>query len=236
MLYLTPSGPRTYPSIVLVSSPTTHTLIHPHRSLGFFLSFFLFLFTFNPDPEQAEAIRFAQMLFRDVVGRRCYILAGFPTTTPTSPATPAAIASTLIYTYSSTVRLRTSARLLLSTFPPSSLTHSSSSSSRLHTLATSTRTLRISKKNLFKLASAQQQRDHIGHSHSHSHGHGGHHHHHHDNTYLVSKNKTDAGVRITRIGLYVNLMMAVSKGIGGWYFNSQALVCFPSSSFARGRD
>ncbi|CUS09632.1 unnamed protein product [Tuber aestivum] len=37
-------------------------------------------------------------------------------------------------------------------------------------------------------------------------------------------NKTDAGVRITRIGLYVNLVMAVSKGIGGWYFNSQALV------------
>jgi len=173
------------------------------------------------------------MLFRDVVGRRCYILAGFPTT-PTPPATPAAIASTLIY--SSTVRLRTSARLLLSAFPSSSLTpfHSfSSSSSRLHTLATSTRTLGISKKNIFKLASTPQQRDHFGHSHSNSHGHGGHH-HHHDNTYLVSKNKTDAGVRITRIGLYVNLMMAVSKGIGGWYFNSQALVRFPSSCFAWG--
>jgi hypothetical protein len=52
-------------------------------------------------------------------------------------------------------------------------------------------------------------------------GHAGHHHHVHDNTYLVSKNKHDAGVRITRIGLYVNLGMAVSKGIGGYVFNSQ---------------
>ena len=61
-----------------------------------------------------------------------------------------------------------------------------------------------------------QTRMHGGHSHSHS--------HHHDNTYLTSSNKKDAGVRITRIGLYVNLIMAVGKGIGGYYFNSQALV------------
>lgn len=53
-------------------------------------------------------------------------------------------------------------------------------------------------------------------------GHAGHsHHHHHDNTFLLSKNKNDAGVRITRIGLYVNLGMAVSKGFGGYVFNSQ---------------
>ncbi|KAF2837821.1 hypothetical protein M501DRAFT_936736 [Patellaria atrata CBS 101060] len=55
-------------------------------------------------------------------------------------------------------------------------------------------------------------------------GHAGHHHHHnHDNTYLVSKNKNDAGVRITRIGLYVNLGMAIGKGFGGYVFNSKAL-------------
>ena len=54
--------------------------------------------------------------------------------------------------------------------------------------------------------------------------HSGHSHHNHDNSYLTSTNKKDAGVRITRIGLYVNLGMAVSKGIGGYYFNSQALV------------
>ena len=56
--------------------------------------------------------------------------------------------------------------------------------------------------------------------------HSGHHHHHHhrDNTYLTSTNKNDAGVRVTRLGLYVNLGMAISKGIGGYYFNSQALV------------
>lgn len=66
------------------------------------------------------------------------------------------------------------------------------------------------------MSSKTQNRLHSGHSHSH--------HHHHDNTYLTSANRKDAGVRITRIGLYVNLGMAVGKGIGGYYFNSQALV------------
>jgi hypothetical protein len=59
------------------------------------------------------------------------------------------------------------------------------------------------------MTSHTQTRDHAGH------------HHHHDNTFLLSKNKNDAGVRITRIGLYVNLGMAVSKGFGGYVFNSQ---------------
>jgi hypothetical protein len=59
-----------------------------------------------------------------------------------------------------------------------------------------------------------QARGHAGHSHGH--------HHHHDNTYLTSTNKKDPGVRITRIGLYVNLGMAVGKGVGGYVFNSQA--------------
>jgi hypothetical protein len=61
------------------------------------------------------------------------------------------------------------------------------------------------------MTSQTQTRSHAGHSH----------HHHHDNTFLLSKNKRDAGVRITRIGLYVNLGMAVSKGFGGYVFNSQ---------------
>lgn len=61
------------------------------------------------------------------------------------------------------------------------------------------------------MATKTQSRGHAGHSH----------HHHHDNTFLLSKNKNDAGVRITRIGLYVNLGMAVSKGFGGYVFNSQ---------------
>lgn len=58
-----------------------------------------------------------------------------------------------------------------------------------------------------------QTRSHMGHSH-----------HHHDNTYLVSSNKNDAGVRITRIGLYSNLGMAVAKGVGGYFFNSQSMI------------
>jgi Cation efflux family len=59
-----------------------------------------------------------------------------------------------------------------------------------------------------------QTRAHAGHSHS----------HHHDNAYLISSNKKDAGVRITRIGLFVNLGMAIGKGIGGYVFHSQALI------------
>jgi len=65
---------------------------------------------------------------------------------------------------------------------------------------------------------AQEQiRGHAGHSHAHGH-------HHHDNTFLTSRNRNDPGVRITMIGLYVNVGMAVSKGIGGYVFNSQAYV------------
>jgi hypothetical protein len=63
-------------------------------------------------------------------------------------------------------------------------------------------------------ANGVQKRGHAGHSHGH--------HHHHDNTYLTSSNKNDPGVRITRIGLYVNLGMAIGKGLGGYAFNSQA--------------
>lgn len=62
--------------------------------------------------------------------------------------------------------------------------------------------------------SQTQTRSHMGHSH----------HHHHDNTYLTSSNKSDAGVRITRIGLYSNLGMAVAKGVGGYAFNSQSMI------------
>ncbi|TQB69349.1 hypothetical protein MPDQ_001969 [Monascus purpureus] len=58
-----------------------------------------------------------------------------------------------------------------------------------------------------------------------SHGsHGHHHHHHHSNVYLTSANKDDAGVRITRVGLFVNLAMALGKFIGGYVFHSQALI------------
>lgn len=64
-------------------------------------------------------------------------------------------------------------------------------------------------------------REHMGHSHSHA----------HDST-LLTGNKNDPGVRITRIGLYVNVAMAVSKGLGGYVFNSKASViplhfCYP---------
>lgn len=66
----------------------------------------------------------------------------------------------------------------------------------------------------------QQTRDHGDHGHGHGHGHG---HHHHDNSYLISANKNDSGVRITRIGLLSNLGMAIAKFIGGWAFNSKSM-------------
>ncbi|KAI0013729.1 cation efflux family-domain-containing protein [Xylariaceae sp. FL0662B] len=68
------------------------------------------------------------------------------------------------------------------------------------------------------MTSLTQTRNHMGHKHDHGH------HHHHDNVYLTSKDKHDAGVRITRIGLYSNLGMAIAKGIGGYLFNSKAMV------------
>lgn len=66
------------------------------------------------------------------------------------------------------------------------------------------------------MTSLAHNRPHTGHSHGHSHA--------HDSTYLTSTNKKDAGVRITRIGLYVNLLMAICKGTAGYVFHSQALV------------
>ncbi|KAI1378323.1 cation efflux family-domain-containing protein [Hypoxylon crocopeplum] len=67
------------------------------------------------------------------------------------------------------------------------------------------------------MAALTQTRSHSGHKHGHGH-------HHHDNVYLTSQNKNDAGVRITRIGLYSNLGMAIAKGVGGYVFNSKAMV------------
>lgn len=81
---------------------------------------------------------------------------------------------------------------------------------------------RIQQQPLAPFMAGSQTRSHTGHSHGHGLGH--HHHHHHDTTYLISQNKKDAGVRITRIGLFVNLAMAIGKGIGGYAFNSQALI------------
>ncbi|KAI9893614.1 MAG: hypothetical protein M1814_006410 [Vezdaea aestivalis] len=60
--------------------------------------------------------------------------------------------------------------------------------------------------------SVVQSRSHGGHSHS------------HDHQYLTSTNNNDPGVRITRIGLFVNLGMAIGKGVGGYVFHSQALI------------
>ncbi|KAI1467167.1 cation efflux family-domain-containing protein [Daldinia caldariorum] len=68
------------------------------------------------------------------------------------------------------------------------------------------------------MSTLSQTRSHSGHKHSHAH------HHHHDNVYLTSQNKNDAGVRITRIGLYSNLGMAIAKGAGGYLFSSKAMM------------
>ncbi|KAI1001328.1 hypothetical protein K3495_g6868 [Podosphaera aphanis] len=41
---------------------------------------------------------------------------------------------------------------------------------------------------------------------------------------LTMSKKEDAGTRITRLGLYSNLGMAIVKGVGGYTFNSQAML------------
>ena len=95
-------------------------------------------------------------------------------------------------------------------FNPKSSHSSTASCLSILTLRSSVRRQHL----LPAMTSLNQNRLHASHSHT----------HHHDNTYLTSTNKKDAGVRITRIGLYVNLIMALAKGAGGYYFNSQALV------------
>ena len=67
------------------------------------------------------------------------------------------------------------------------------------------------------LMTSSQLRSHGTHSHRR-------HCRHHGNVYLTSRNKSDPGVRITRIGLLSNLCMALGKGVGGYMFHSQALV------------
>jgi hypothetical protein len=72
------------------------------------------------------------------------------------------------------------------------------------------------------LTSRQHTRGHAGHGHHHGHS--------HDTSYLTSANRNDAGVRITRVGLYVNLGMALGKGIGGYVFHSQGTRPSPALS------
>ncbi|KAI6250761.1 Mitochondrial metal transporter 2 [Erysiphe necator] len=42
--------------------------------------------------------------------------------------------------------------------------------------------------------------------------------------FLTATTKQDAGAKITRLGLYSNLGIAIAKGIGGYAFNSQAMI------------
>ncbi|EOD42998.1 Mitochondrial metal transporter 1 [Neofusicoccum parvum] len=69
--------------------------------------------------------------------------------------------------------------------------------------------------------SATQTRAHAGHGHGHGHGH---HHHGTDPSLLLSKDKGDAAVRITRLGLLLNVVLAIGKGFAGYYWNSKMLI------------
>ncbi|EGV66249.1 mitochondrial metal transporter [Yamadazyma tenuis] len=78
-----------------------------------------------------------------------------------------------------------------------------------------------------------QQHDQHDHKHQHQHehesGHGGlsilgHTHSHHQPNELLSSSLSNPAVRITWIGLIVNVALAISKGIGGVYFHSQSLI------------
>ncbi|KAK8161616.1 putative cation efflux family protein [Phyllosticta citrichinensis] len=63
---------------------------------------------------------------------------------------------------------------------------------------------------------ATQTRGHAGHSHGH--------HHHTDPSLLLSSDKKDAAVRITRLGLFLNIVLAIGKGVAGYYWNSKMLI------------
>ncbi|KAH9884460.1 cation efflux family-domain-containing protein [Xylariomycetidae sp. FL2044] len=118
--------------------------------------------------------------------------------------------------------LRTHQPLQSRVFQTSTNPRSLHKNSSLRSASTSTSHLAYVGEHLSKLVvtmgSTTQTRSHSGGKHNHSH------HHHHDNVYLTSGNKNDAGVRITRLGLYSNLGMAVAKGIGGYMFNSKAMI------------
>ncbi|KAK7207364.1 cation efflux family-domain-containing protein [Myxozyma melibiosi] len=62
----------------------------------------------------------------------------------------------------------------------------------------------------------------VDHNHSHSLFHS--HTHSHDPSLLISTDPTDPAVKITRVGLFVNIGMAVVKGTGGYLFNSKSLM------------
>ncbi|KAK9471014.1 uncharacterized protein V1510DRAFT_421397 [Dipodascopsis tothii] len=72
----------------------------------------------------------------------------------------------------------------------------------------------------FSVAARVRAPDDHGHSHSifHSHSHGS------ENAVLLTGDKNSPAVRITRIGLFVNLSMVIAKGFGGYVFASQALL------------
>ncbi|KAK9476585.1 cation efflux family-domain-containing protein [Lipomyces japonicus] len=80
-------------------------------------------------------------------------------------------------------------------------------------------------------SSPSTESSHDHHTHTHSQPQSSHFHlpfhshtHTHDTTLLLSKDVTDPAVRITKIGLWVNLGMALAKGIGGYVFNSKSLM------------
>jgi len=94
--------------------------------------------------------------------------------------------------------------------------------------------LRTDLKSIF--SSRQFIRTHMGHHHDH-------HHHDHDNTLLVSKDTSNPGVRITRIGLYslprrlltcrlVNLALVLVKAVAGVVFHSSSLLADAGHSAA----
>lgn len=109
------------------------------------------------------------------------------------------------------LRTPTSQHRVLQTAAPNSVSPSSTLSPSLTRLRSFANTLKAQRRIMAALTTTQTR--------AHSH-----HHHHHDNTYLTSTNKNDAGVRITRIGLFSNLGMAIAKGFGGYAFNSQSMI------------
>ncbi|KAJ9634059.1 mitochondrial metal transporter [Coniosporium tulheliwenetii] len=62
------------------------------------------------------------------------------------------------------------------------------------------------------MVSVTQKREHAGHDH-----------HHHDNVYLLLTDKNDPAARVTLLGLYSNIAIAIMKWVGGYYTHSHSL-------------
>lgn len=137
---------------------------------------------------------------------------------PRSSCASTSVHSSTTSCYNTQLGCRRQISTLATNPPPSPRALNSCSRCSVFTTAVVTRPRPLPQlKTLNPAMSATQTRGH-----GHGHGHGHHHHHGTDPSLLLSKDKSDAAVRITRLGLLLNVVLAVGKGFAGYYWNSKS--------------